>query len=91
MKLGQNHASEKFVPAAAAQWLVKTLERIELPLKKILLGVRLDKKWLHHPDAVITPADYLKIVKNRPFGNMLLRKCCPPGTVQPVSLPANFL
>ena len=64
MKSGQNHASEKVVPAAAAQWLVKTLERRGIPLKKIRHGVRLDKKWLHHPDAVITPADYLRIVKN---------------------------
>ena len=64
MKSGQNQAAEKFIPAAAAQWIVKTLERRGIPLKKILHGVRLDKNWLHHPDAIITPADYLKIVKN---------------------------
>ena len=34
MKSGQNHAAEKFVPAAAAQWIVKTLERRGIPLKK---------------------------------------------------------
>ena len=55
MKSGQNHAAEKFVPAAAAQWIVKTLERRGNSAKKILLGVRLDKKWLHNPDAIITP------------------------------------
>ncbi|MBU0970382.1 MAG: AraC family transcriptional regulator [Proteobacteria bacterium] len=64
MESGQNHASKKVVPAAAAQWLVKTLERRGIPLKKILGSVCLDKDWLHNPDAIITPANFLKIVKN---------------------------
>ena len=64
MKSGQNHSSEKLVPAVAAQWMVKTLERRGMPLKKILAGTHLGKNWLHNADSVITPANYLKIVKN---------------------------
>jgi AraC-like DNA-binding protein len=64
MKSGQSHSSEQLVPAVAAQWMVKTLERRGIPLKKILAGTPLGKKWLHNADSVITPANYLKIVKN---------------------------
>ena len=54
----------KKIPATAAQWMIRMMQRREYSLKELLYNTGIREEWIQNTEATITPAKYLKLISN---------------------------